>query len=35
MTIIFSDPEIAGLIQEPKPLPSDYQVKTQIRPKRG
>ena len=35
MAIIFTDQEIAGLIQEPKPLPSDYQVKIQIRPKRG
>ncbi len=34
MAIIFTDPEIAGLIQEPKPLPSDYQVKIQTRPKR-
>lgn len=29
MAVIFSDQEIAGLIQEPKPLPSDYQVKIQ------
>jgi hypothetical protein len=30
-----TDEEIAELIQEPKPLPADYQVKIQTRPKRG
>jgi hypothetical protein len=35
MAVIFTDQEIAGLIQETKPLPSDYQSKIQTRPKRG
>jgi hypothetical protein len=35
MAIIFTDQEIAGLIHELKPLPPDYQVKIQTRPKRG
>jgi hypothetical protein len=35
MASIYTDPEIADLIQEPKPLPPDYQVKIQTRPKRG
>lgn len=35
MPVIFTDQEIAGLIQETKPLTSDYQAKIQTRPKRG
>ncbi len=35
MAVIFTDQEIAGLIQETKPLPTDYQAKIQTRPKRG
>jgi hypothetical protein len=35
MAVILTDQEIARLIEEAKPLPSDYQVKIQTRPKRG
>jgi len=35
MSIIFTDQDIAGLIRETKPLPSDYQARIQTRPKRG
>jgi hypothetical protein len=35
MAVIITDPEISKLIREPKPLPSDYQIKIQTRPKRG
>lgn len=35
MAVILTDQEIAGLIQETKPLTSDYQAKIQTRPKRG
>jgi len=35
MADIFSDQIIGQLLQENKPLPSDYQAKIQVRPKRG
>jgi hypothetical protein len=35
MPIQLTDPEIAALIAEPKPLPDDYQSRIQIKPKRG
>lgn len=35
MVDIFSDQDIQRLIKEKKPLPKDYKVKIQVRPKRG
>ena len=35
MANIFSDQEIDSLINENKPLPTDYRAKIQVRPKRG
>jgi len=35
MSIIFTDQEIAALIQEPKPLSKDYKSKLALRGKRG
>jgi hypothetical protein len=35
MVATLSDDEISNLMQESKPLPSDYRTKIQIRPKRG
>lgn len=35
MPVTLSDIQIAALIAEPKPLPVDYQVKVQTRPRRG
>lgn len=35
MVDIFSDEDIQRLIKEKKPLPKDYKVKIQVRPKRG
>ncbi len=35
MADIFSDQDIQRLIKEKKPLPKDYKVKIQVRPKRG
>ena len=35
MSILFNDQDIARLIQETKPLPSDFQARIQTRPKRG
>ena len=35
MVDIFSDQDIQRLIKEKKPLPKDYRVKIQVRPKRG
>ena len=35
MAVNITDAEIAALIAEAKPLPNDYQKKTQTNPKRG
>jgi len=35
MAVIFSDAEILSLINERKPLPTDYRTRIQTRPKRG
>jgi hypothetical protein len=35
MAFRYSDQEIAQMIQERKPLPSDYRARTQLRTKRG
>ena len=35
MADIFSDQDIQRLIKEKKPIPKDYKVKIQVRPKRG
>lgn len=35
MSIAFTDEQIESLIQEPKPLPSDYRVHLALREKRG
>ena len=35
MAAIFSDQDISRLIQERKPLPTDYRTKIQTRPKSG
>lgn len=35
MRVLLSDPEIARLISEPKLLPTDYQERIRVRPKRG
>jgi len=35
MAAIFSEEDIRNLLQEKKPLPSDYRARIQIRPKLG
>lgn len=35
MPITYSEREIASLVQEPKPLPHDWQTRVRLRPKRG
>jgi len=35
MSIVFTDHEIAQLVQEPKPLPDDYRARLGFRDKRG
>jgi hypothetical protein len=35
MSIVFTDQEIAQLVQEPKPLPDDYRARLGFRDKRG
>ena len=35
MAITYSDQEIAALIQERKPLPTDWRNRTRLKPKRG
>jgi len=35
MAVTFTDEEINALIKESKPLPADWQGRTQLQPKRG